>query len=218
MGLQTISDYSARALSLIPNYMLRNKAGDVSYFAQEMMALGDQVQALETAIMAVYLYRGIDAAVSGVYSQTLDDIGTIVGCPPHIVGGSSTMSDADYAIALRAQISMNTSQGEPERLISALQFLTTEPGGAASKVDYIRINPASVCLNIEDPAVVPSFLEQTMNQVKAGGVAISVQQSTARPFCFSVDGSTPWFPNGKGFGDNPTDVNGGQLAYSLFTE
>jgi hypothetical protein len=231
MGMQTIPNYSDRAISLLPEFMKRNKAGDVSYFAQEIMAFADQIQALETAIMAVYLYRGIDAAVSGGYSQTLDDIGGIVGCPAHIVAGSLTMTNAEYAIALRAQIQMNASRGEPERLIAAIQFLSTSPGGTSCKVDYIQMQPASAVLNLENPswpdflgkdlsgslALIP-FWQQVMDKVKAGGVALSVQQSSSRPFCFSIDGATPWYSNGKGFGNNSTDVNGGQLATPLFTE
>jgi hypothetical protein len=218
MGMQTISDFSDRAVSLIPNYMLKNKAGAVSYFTQEMMAFGDQVQALETAIMAIYLCRGIDAAVEYEYSQTLDDIGSIVGCPPHIVDGSATMSDGDYALALRAQIQMNASQGEPERLISAIQFLTAPAGDTPSKIDFVAYQPASVCLNVDNPEVIPIYLQQVMDKVKAAGVALTVQISTDHMFCFSLDGFTPWYTGGKGFRPTSASSDGGQLASPIFME
>jgi hypothetical protein len=185
---------------------------DDSNFSLEMQAFGDHVQAIETAAFAVYLYRGIDAALAMGYSSTLDDIGSIVGAPRY------EYSDIDFAIAIKAKIQMNASQGEPERLISALQNIMTIPGNNLVKVDYFEGQPARVFMNVELQEIIPANLQYILDGVKSAGVALSIQQSKSRPFCFSANGTTPWYANGKGFGNNDTDENGGQLATPLFTE
>jgi len=176
------------------------------------MAFGDQVQALETAIMAIDLYRGIDSALAGGYSQTLDDIGAIVGCPAHIVDGSPSMADSDYAVALRVQILINASQGEPERLIAALQFLSTTPGSTPTKIDYWEQYVARACLNVRDPQQFSTVLQQVMDIVKAGGVALEIQETEEPAFIFGGDRMTdadpgeeddtdPYYSNGEGFAE-----------------
>jgi hypothetical protein len=220
MASTKITDYAARAESLTPQFLKKNADGDQSNFALEMSAFAGQVQALENAAFQVYLYRGIDAALQyGIdqgwdvnTNQLLDDIGSIVGAP------RQGETNANYSVAIKAQIQMNASQGEPERLISALQQIVTDPGSTSPVIDFIAMQPARVCLNIELPQQIPWYMQQVMDKVKSGGVSLEIQQSTERPFCFSVDGTAPWFANGKGFGINASDVNGGELATPLIRE
>ena len=224
MVMTPITDYADRAESLTPQFLKKNADGDQSNFAKEMRAFADQVQALEDAAFLVYLTRGIDSALAYGIAQSwasntnpvLDDIGSIVGAP------RKKLSNVDYALAIKAQIQMNASQGEPERLIFALQQMITTPGNAFPKINLTEMQPATVILSIENPEdPLPTYtwlIQQTMDKVKAAGVALEVQKSTARPFCFSVDGATPWYANGKGFGNNSTDVNGGELATPIIRE
>lgn len=219
-----ITDYANRAESLTPQFLKKNADSDQSNFAKEMRAFADQVQELEDAAFIVYTYRGIDSALAYGADQgwasnvnpVLDDIGSIVGAP------RQSLLNVDYALSIKAKIQMNASQGEPERLVAALQQIITTPGNNHPKIDLIEIQPATVCLNLENPEnplpIATWLIQQTMDKVKTAGVALEIQKSTARPFCFSVDSATPWYSNGKGFGNNSTDVNGGQLATPLFTE
>jgi hypothetical protein len=220
MPLEIMTDYENRAESLIPQFLKSDSAGNQSNFAKEMRAFAYQVQLIENAALGIYAIRGIEAALDyGIeygwpadVNPFLDDIGSIVGAP------RQTSLNVDYALAIKAQIQINASKGEPERLIMAIQQIVTIPGNTAPKIDYIDMQLASVCLNIENPQVIPWHLKQSMDKVKSAGVSLEIQQSTARPFCFSLDGATPWYSNGKGFGNNSSDINGGQFATPLLRE
>jgi hypothetical protein len=222
MSMTPITDYEDRAESLIPEFLKRNAAGAQSNFAKEVRAFAAMVQELEDAINDVYLYRSIDQALiygaangfgdSATENPILRDIGSAVGQPRY---GNPLWTNAQYAPMIKAKIAMNASQGEPERIIAALQTITTTPVNTPKRVEYVNSFPAGITLTVEDPDTVPANMQQIMESVVSGGVSVKIQQRTGRPFCFSLDGVNPYYSYGKGFGINSTDVNGGQLAFPL---
>jgi hypothetical protein len=215
-----ITDYADRAESLIPEFLKRNAAGAQSNFAKEVRAFAGMVQELEDAIYDVYFYRGIAAALiygaangfgdSATVNPILDGIGSIVGQPRYGLPDETSWTNIYYAAMLWAKIAMNASQGEPERIIAAAIAIT-----GASKVDYVNAFPAGIVLTLADPLLVPDDLQSLMENVVSGGVSVVLHQRSSRPFCFSLNGTTPYYSYGKGFGNNSTDVNGGKLAYPL---
>lgn len=220
MSIIPITNYEDRAESLVPEFLKRDALlGDRSFFTAEVRAFAAQVQVLENTIMDVYLYRGIDSALiygaahgfgdSATENPILDGIGDIVGQPRNL------LSNAKYAIMIKAKIQMNATQGEPERIIAALQAITTTPGNTPKHIDYQNSFPAGITLTVENPDVIPSRLQDIMESVVSGGVSVVIHQRGGRPFCFSLDGVHPYYASGKGFGINSTDPNGGQLAYPI---
>lgn len=81
-----------------------------------------RVQELESAAAPLLTQRSIDTAVG----DALDIIGAIVG---QARGGQT---DTDYRNAIRFRIFLNTSNGEPEAVISAVRFFTL-----ATRVFYL---------------------------------------------------------------------------------
>ena len=218
MAIIPITNYSDRAQSLVPEFLKRDALlGDKSFFVEEVRAFAAQVQLLEDAAMDVYLYRGIDSALiygaangfgnDATANPILDGIGDIVGQPRNL------MTNVQYAVMIKAKIQMNATQGEPERIIAALQAITTTPGNTPKRVHFQNSFPAGVTLTVENPDIIPDRMQDIMERIVSGGVSVIIQQSTGRPFCFSLNGTAPYYPYGKGFGINSTDVNGGQLAF-----
>jgi hypothetical protein len=225
MAITPITNYEDRAESLVPEFLKRDEEfGDKSFFVLEVRAFAAQVQILEDAAMDVYLYRGIDSALvhgaangfgnNATTNPILDGIGDIVGQPRNL------MTNVQYAVMIKAKIQMNATQGEPERIIAALQAITTIPGNTPKKVNYFNSFPAGVTLVVENPDTilfVSDRLHEIMESVLSGGVSVSIVKigSDTRPFCFSLDGINPYYSYGKGFGNNNADPNGGQLAYPI---
>ena len=220
MSITPITNYEERAESLVPEFLKRDALlGDESFFAAEVGAFAAQVQILEDAAMDVYLYRGIDSALAYGVAQSwdaglnpiLDGIGDLVGQPRNL------MTNAQYAIMIKAKIQMNATQGEPERIIAALSAITTTPGNTPKRVNFQNSFPAGITLTVEHPDTVPDRLQDIMESVVSGGVSIVIHEigAAGRPFCFSLDGINPFFSYGRGFGNNSTDPLGGQFAFPL---
>jgi hypothetical protein len=220
MAITPITNYEDRAESLVPEFLKRDtEFGDKSFFVLECRAFAAQVQLLEDAAMDVYLYRGIDAALiygaangfgnSSLQNPILDGIGDIVGQPRNL------LTNLQYAIMIKAKIQMNATQGEPERIIAALSAITTTPGNTPKRVNYQNSFPAGVTLTVENPDSIPDRMQDIMESVVSGGVSVTIHQVTGRPFCFSLNGTLPYYSYGRGFGNNSTDPLGGQLAYPL---
>lgn len=167
-------------------------------------ALGQQFQDLEDVLFSLIDGRKLANAIG----TQLDLIGTIVGLPR-----ATGLSDDRYRILLTVKIGQNTSQGEPENLISTYGLLT-----GASSIYYQNLLQASVLvatnINIDpnnDPDDV-AFLYDNLESVVAGGVRIDYL------VCFSPDSDAFAFAGdnvnspGLGFG-NTLDPNvGGKLA------
>lgn len=75
-----------------------------------------EFQTIEDVLLDLYQYRSIDTA----FGAQLDGIGKIVKR-----GRNPEQEDESYRIALKSKIVENISQGEPERLISVFQILTS---------------------------------------------------------------------------------------------
>lgn len=220
MAITPITNYEDRAESLVPEFLKRDTLlGDKSFFVEEVRAFAAQVQILEDAVMDVYLYRGIDAALiygaahgfgdTATENPILDGLGDIVGQPRNL------LTNAQYAIMIKAKVQMNATQGEPERIIAALQAITTTPGNTPKRVHFQNSFPAGITLTVENPDIIPDRMQDIMESVVSGGVSVVIHQITGRPFCFSLDGVHPYYSFGRGFGNNSTDPLGGQLAYPL---
>jgi hypothetical protein len=222
MAITPITNYEDRAESLVPEFLKRDtEFGDKSFFVLEVRAFAAQVQLLEDATMDVYLYRGIDSALvygtahgfgdASTQNPILDGIGDLIGQPREL------RTNAEYAIMIKAKIQMNATQGEPERIITALSAITTTPGNTPKRVNFQNSFPAGITLTVESPDVIPERLQDIMESVVSGGVSVVIHQIGAdgRPFCFSLNGVDPYYSFGRGFGNNDADPLGGQLAYPL---
>ena len=154
--------------------------GDQTVFSKEIQAFADQVTALENATNDVYNLRGIYTATGA----TLDNVGDQVGCARP--GG---MDDNDYLNLILAQIQMNFSGGEPERLISAIRALTN-----ATVINYYEIYPCLIWIEIMATSI-PANFWTFMKRLTAGGVALNlIFLNTTKPFYF--DSATNGFDNG----------------------
>ena len=97
--------------------MAFTKKSTVSDFANELRAFGYEVQLIENTFFEIMSSRCLSVAVGA----QLDVLGVVAGggdCPRLGLG------DTDYRARIQAQIAMNQSNGEPERLITALQVFT----------------------------------------------------------------------------------------------
>ena len=154
--------------------------GDQTLFSKEVQAFADQAQALDNAIQDVYNLRGVYTATG----MTLDYVGDQVGCTR-----PAGMSDTNFQDLILAQIQMNASGGEPERIISAVRALTN-----ATTINYREIYPCLVWLEIQ-ATIFPLNFWTFMKRLVAAGVALNiVSLNTTKPFYF--DSSTNGFDNG----------------------
>jgi hypothetical protein len=190
-----ITDYINRTIGLMIEQFrnLPRFSGLISLIAQ-------QYQELEDMFFDLMKYRGI------VYAQgtQLDKIGAVLGL------GRTSADDNQYRSDLYFQATINTSKGTPEELILVLQRVT-----GIAHIDYIEAQPASIFMYLVNPPYLPNNIRINMDKIKPGGVSLNIVLSTDRPFCFSLDGINPYYANGRGFGINSTDINGGQLALPI---
>ena len=112
--------------------------GEQSAFAKEIRAFAAQCQAIEDAAFVVYVSRTIDAALAGGFSATLDHLGDLLGELRYGRG------DADYAIGLKVKTIINSSQGAPETIISAISALAQ-----TDEVTYDEYYPASIVVTFK---------------------------------------------------------------------
>lgn len=146
--------------------------GDETIFSKEIEVFSDQVQDLETAINDLYNLRGVLTATG----KTLDYVGEQVGATrPY------GMSDTDFRALVNAQIQMNMSGGEPERLIAAITALA-----AATSVSY---QDYYLMVSLEFAGTVISNLWNTIRRIVSGGVGLRLVQCDATtPFQFDTAG------------------------------
>ena len=157
--------------------------GDITRFAQEIKAFADVVQLLDNAAIDVYNKRSVGTA----FGQTLDYVGSQVGCsrPANMVG-----DDDSYRALIRATIQMNYSGGEPERLIAAMEILTSAVAATVNYQDYYLM------ASLEFVGTVIVNLWNLIKRIVAGGVNLRlVQKSPTTPFLF--DSSTNGLDNGQ---------------------
>jgi hypothetical protein len=118
----------------------------------------NQAQELENVNKDLYNGRYIDGAVG----TQLDGIGSIVGAE------RSGADDEQYRNAIRFQIMINKSGGEPETLIEALRFISQ-----SDKVSLKEFFPAKVAGEISNPdnlINLPENINVYMQALCGGGI------------------------------------------------
>lgn len=160
------------ALELLPGQF------ELSSDLQDLVAafVGDTygVQELENVLWELYSLRWLWIATGA----QLDGIGDILEEPRAVT------SDEDYRDQLYLKILINVSEGEPERLIEAVERVT---GG--SEVHLIEKFQATVVLYAHE--LVKTQFIYRVPQVTSGGVFTVVTGSEdSTPFVFGKDGDT----------------------------
>lgn len=153
-----------------------------------------QVQDLEDAFWDLRQKRSIFDAEG----TQLDLVGTIVG-----LGRPAGLGDEHYRLLLFAQIAVNVSEGDPERIISVFKLVTQ-----ATRVNFNEYFPAGIGLfsNGEvDESLVP-VLREMMNSIPVGGVSVDALGT------FDADNPFSFDDDGDGFGDADDPEVGGLLS------
>ena len=160
-------------------------------------AITEQVQDLEDAIFDLDAGRHIATAVG----QQLDNLGDLIG------QDRLGFDDDFYRILLYVRIGLNTSQGDPDKIISIFQLLSQ-----AESVHYQNLKHGHIMLStsarLADDIV--QFAYDNMQLVVAGGVRIDHMSfyDNDEPFAFS---GTNTAVNSFGFSDI-SGVSGGLFA------
>jgi len=161
-------------------------------------AFTDQIQDVENETYAIIDMRAIELA----YGEHLDNIGKIVDLARQGLG------DDEYRTLLYVKIGQNTSQGDPEKIISIYKLLT---GG--TYVHYVNLTDAEVQLqtdvNFSDQAEANVKIESIQQVVGAGvRVAYLIYADADEPFVY--DGTNPNVP-GLGY-DDTNGTSGGKYS------
>lgn len=160
-------------------------------------AIVKPIQAIEDALVQLNTQRQLDTA-TGV---NLDRLGDILGFPR-----PPGDSDALYRQKLLARVKINTSQGEPERVIETFKLFT-----GATQVQLYEGSPAEIHIASEyvppDQATVDLLLgiieEILPAGVRCGSIVVFDPTET-----FAFEGDLP----GLGFDDDATPGSGGKFA------
>lgn len=158
----------------------------------------DQIQDVENETFAIIDMRAIDLA----YGEHLDNIGSIVDVD------RDGMSDADYRIAIYVKIGQNTSQTDPEKIISIYQLLTN-----GTWIHYVNLTDANIQLTTDidftdqDEANVNI---ESIQQVVGAGIRVAYLIYADTDEAFIYDGTNP---ESVGLGyDDGTGTTGGKYA------
>lgn len=163
-----IQDHAGRALSLLPE-QFRGKAT----LEGLLKALSTEVQDLEDKLHELIDQRGLPNATG----DQLDGIGEIVGEP------RNGRDDPTYRTAIRRQIQINVSNGEPEVAIGLAAILTD-----SDDVELIEYHPGAVVVRVSGPDL-PEGLHQAVDRVVPAGVEVQLVSTEGQP-AFGFDGGT----------------------------
>lgn len=154
-------------------------------------------QDLEDTATQLNTLRSVDTATGA----QLDGIGEIVG-----VEREGGQSDADYRVRIKAQIGINLSQGQPERIISTFQVLKE-----AELVLLQQLQPAAIGISSEatfvDQEEVDEILE-ILESISPAGVRVDFIGIFDADEPFAFQGSI----SGLGFGSTTDPLLGGLFA------
>lgn len=189
-----ISDHAARSLALLIEQFKKDKPiinGTVNASVSE-------AQVTEDTLYDMQRFRSIETA-SG---RQLDLIGDIVGV------SRTSADDEVYRADIYFGIFLNSSNGEPETLIAALQQITK-----AAVIDYAEEYPAAVILTMNGVSgAIPADVMEKLRRLKPAGVRIDLRlNNTETPFIFDGEGGFPPYFVGEGFGETGalwTEVGG----------
>lgn len=167
----------------------------------------NRIQELENACWEVILYRLLPNA-SGAQ---LDTLGRIVG------RGRGSLSDANYFLAIQAEIRINRSCGTPEDMI-AIAILSLPMGDVFT---YAEAYPAVALFSVITPETMTNInlLFQSLTRGKPGGVKLMLSYLTTAAggsFTFSPY-SAPVASTVQGFSDYYHPGTGGFFAGVLAT-
>jgi hypothetical protein len=163
-------------------------------------ALVDQLQDIEEGALELKSVRSIDNS-EGVQ---LDILGLLIGVD------REGRTDAEYRLALKNQIFINTSSGEPESIITFIEFLTD-----GTEVILKELFPAAFQVYTNGP-VFPSNIHQLINNTRAAGVEnVLVTSSVGETPVFSFDNLLGL---GKGFAYSKLEPGAEGLALNDGTD
>jgi hypothetical protein len=158
-----------------------------------------QIQNLEDCAWEVIESRTI--ASSG---KSLDSIGRIVGRKRY------GLSDADYRIAIRAQIRINRSSGTAEDIIAVAKLSLPD-----YTIEYLEHYPASIQVNAVGAALFTiGMVVANLRAAKMGGVRLGFVYSFVDPSeTFTLSSDTAYETDeDQGFGSSADATLGGQFA------
>lgn len=159
------------------------------------------IDELEGVLKSLDTELNLDDAVGA----QLDGLGQIIGLP------RNGLNDHDYRMALKFKIQLNKSFGQPELLISALQFFT-----GATEVRLYETFPAAMFAFTNGTEGL-AHLTERMNRLSLGGVDFMyVAQTTGVPFTFASE-TTEDFGGGYAWdtGSGIYDTNAGEYSWAL---
>lgn len=163
-------------------------------------ALVKQLQIAEDTLNDMYIFTYIETA----FGKQLDEIGDIVGID------RTSIDDDVYRSDIIFQIYINTSNGEPETLISVYRDIID-----AVSVSYSEIHPAGVILNAISTQIPPPDIQTKMESISPSGVKLYLTYSLIGDdsFGFSEENGTP--TTGLGFSEDgypAGDSNAGRIV------
>lgn len=191
------------AFTQITDHVARAKARLIQQYKQKVRveglveALTQEVQNLEDTAVQLNELRALDTATGA----QLDGIGSLVG-----VDREPGQSDADYRMRIKAQIGINLSQGEPERLIETFQVLV-----AAEIVLLQELYPGEVALSSEATFATQEEVDDILailESIAPAGVRVAYIGIFDFDEPFSFEGSL----GGEGFGSTTDPLIGGLFA------
>ena len=165
-----------------------------------LCVLLEEIQELQFVFQDLKINRAVDTAV-GVTSGQLYQLALIVGA------SISGMTDAEARAAIRSQIAINVSNGEPETVIDFVKSATD-----ATFILYKEVYPAKINI-FTDGGTTPIGLNGLIQSVAPAGVGVEVVSSYGDPTPFAVEpeGGIP-DPNGLGFGEINLPDEGGRIS------
>jgi len=199
-------DFEALPSALITDYCERGTTRLIEQFEKKpnivsyLCALLSGVQTTEFVYGDLLVQRILDNAAGA----QLDGIGDIVGIE------RKGLTDDQYRTAIRFQIGVNFSNGEPETLIEVTRFVTE-----ANEVHLSEDFPAKVNILTDGSVVSPSTVS-ILEESAPAGVKIGLTSSYGSLAPFAVDlepGDSD--PDAQGFSEPnyvPDDGKGGQLV------
>ena len=129
----------------------------------------DQIQDLEDAFFEVLQERSLETAIG----EQLDLLGTVIGL------ARAGRTDDQYRTALKVQIQVNLSQGEPNRILDVVESITD------ADLLYFEFFPASFAIQIDGTIDDPLVLFDTVRRMKPAGVDFYLTQTFDPPFALS---------------------------------
>jgi hypothetical protein len=163
-------DHAGVAVGLLPGQF--EDSTNLQALVRALVGEDHAIQELEDVLWVLYSQRWLWFATGAAQ----DGLGDILDEP------RASESDALYRDQLYLKVLINVSQGEPERLIEAVQRVT-----GASEVHLIEKLHATVVLYAH--GLVNTLFIYRVPQVAAGGVKTVVTGSeSTNPFVFGKDG------------------------------